>query len=466
MRKSRARKSRKCKKSQFRSRKSGYCRKRKCGSGRTRDIVTRLCRNKKSRSSGRHTSRRRKSQLRNNYSPKKTEETNKKDNIPTKKTEGSITKNKKDKKIVEIDKGKKYTKEDLQKRMDEGLESNFMTITLGMDSSGRRGGQLNTDIYNEIHREPVSLVEKTLEDKFTSLKERFETFLSNPKNRLYRCVSSANLNYIYSKIQESKKNIDTLHPEKRNQKYSIKEWISRGSKKKFKGGQYSSTTVDFNLISQIGSKLCGKEKPSKDKKTMLATNVECLLSINISKLIRRFSKDHIRIIMPSTNEDEEEIVYTGIGTDIEIPNKSERPEYMYMEIPEDKVHVDIYPAFSPDLLLAWFGLLNPDNYIGISDQNTAFAAITAQEVIMSGNYPIDILEVVAYHKTEPLLGSNQMEFLPKPISIREYFNQRENIRAGGKVNYPVASTVQHPVASTRQRLDPGRFLNPKPTIKK
>ena len=45
------RKSRKCKKSQFRSRKTGYCRKRKCGSGRTRDLVTGLCRKKKSRRS-------------------------------------------------------------------------------------------------------------------------------------------------------------------------------------------------------------------------------------------------------------------------------------------------------------------------------------------------------------------------------------------------------------------------------
>ena len=315
---------------------------------------------------------------------------------------------------------------------------------------------LNEKIYNMLYKKADKV--EDLEKKFLILKEKFLNFF-NKGHKLYRCVSKDNVDYIKKLIEDGKVNINTLHPNKQEQDYSIFQWISQGSGKHFKGSQYSSTSLGMHFINREGSNICGKYRinnhytdemrkyndmrekyrkynsasaesrktmtqpirPTEEPKQHKLSNVECMLSIDIRKIIkedeRNKTESRIRIITPSTTYDETKKVHTTIGK--KVINKKIKAEDI-KEI-QDEVHVDIYPACTPELLFTWFGC-GFNRCTGFTYQNTAIAAITAQEVIMSGNYPIDILNVVACH---PPNGNGVMKLLEIPMPIRDYCNLRE-----------------------------------------
>jgi hypothetical protein len=156
-----------------------------------------------------------------------------------------------------------------------------------------------------------------------------------------------------------------------------------------------------------------------------------LLAINIYKL----NPENIRVIIPQINQDPTKI-YTAIGTG-EV--HTERQSTGYKEITDlNTTNLDIYPACTPDLLFAWFGCKNSDQACkSFSEQNTAFAAITAQEVIMSGNYPIDIIDVIGYYRK----GAKQMVTLETPVNIKDYIRQRTDLRSGKANVQPVVQPV-------------------------
>ena len=442
-------------------------------------------------------SRRRKSQLRNNYSPKRGATTDEKGAKKENKDEKGAKKENKDEKgarasasainkkgkAIAINKkggtkiaeeaikeaiddtdehGKKYTKEQLRTRMIDNLESNYTTICLGRTAKMKKTNSLNTHILNLLHTyspiDPVTreLIILTDQVRINLLKEKISYFLSDDLShlfkcdkddkrpiggRLYRCVSSANLDYIAEQIAEQIDQditiISTLHPEKLNQSYSIKKWISQGSKEYYDGGQYSSASLDYDLITKEGSNICGKEVPSKgNKKVTVISNVECLLCINIFKFVQIYNGT-LRVIMPSLTENESDIVYTTIGPNPNIPFHTPRSS-QYKEIQPGELHLDIYPAFNPILLKKWFGFDIDRITIGISAQNTAFAAISAQEVIMSGNYPIEILDVLAYYTYTNTKDKSTLKLTwPKtPIPLKDYLKDRQTYRSGDNPGNP------------------------------
>jgi hypothetical protein len=150
------------------------------------------------------------------------------------------------------------------------------------------------------------------------------------------------------------------------------------------------------------------------------TNRECMISIDISKIIKE-NKENVRVVIPSTTYDESKKVHTTIGENV-IDQDKKAPDIKEIK-DENDVHVDIYPACTPELLYTWFGC-HFNKCSGTTMQNTAFAAITAQEVIMSGNYPIDILEVVACHPRGHGYVGDVMKLLQQPMPIREYCKAR------------------------------------------